>query len=97
MDIGLHHGAKGLVDEPVSANPGLTLECAGDNRDPEVPATIPGTGVSGMQVTFVFDFEQFRIERRLQSLANRVNACWSQFGCLQCLATPGFWRIWLHS
>lgn len=79
MNVGLHHRAEGLVDEPVPVKSGLARERARDDHDPKVSPAIPGASMSGMQMTLIRDIEQLGMERHLQSFADGVKACRSHF------------------
>jgi len=62
MDISFHQWAERVVNHPVTTELWDSFERLGDDGHPKVAPTIPCAGMSGVQVTFIFDFEHFRFE-----------------------------------
>jgi hypothetical protein len=72
--VGLHHWPQRLVNQPVTANARLTRKCLRDDRDPEVAETISRTGMAGMQVALVLDFQEFGLQGIQQPVPNGRNS-----------------------
>ena len=73
MDVGLHEIAHGGIDAAMPGQRGQAGEGLADDRDGEMPAAIPRTGMTDMLVAFVHDLERQR-RQLLQRGANHFGA-----------------------
>lgn len=68
MNGAAHQITGGIVDHPVAGDRVVAGKGRGDDVQPIVAATAAGTGVAGVQVRFVLDFQRLRLQR-VQALA----------------------------
>jgi len=74
MYVGNHQVAHSLVDEPVAAQRRQAGKSVGHHQHREVPATVRGAGMAGMQPAVVDDLDALwiqRLEALQQSLGSR--------------------------
>jgi len=74
MDIGLHQVAQRPVDQLMSLQRAHGSESLGDDVDAKVPATVPGTGVAGMQVAVICQFQGVRLQSCRQACPDPLEA-----------------------
>jgi len=84
MNIRLHEGAQGAVYELVAPDSRLAGKSVGHHGDPEMSAAVPSSGMAGMKVALVLDFEQFRLEGIQQPLPDCLNSLFVQLISLYC-------------
>jgi hypothetical protein len=74
MNIGLHQFAERSVNASVSRKQGLSGERRADDAHAEVATPVTRTGMPGVFVTLVLDFEFARDEFALQTPADNFYA-----------------------
>lgn len=62
MDVGRQQVPEGVVNEPVLRQAAQAIEAGGDDTNVEMPTTVPGASMPGVQMAFVRYFEQPRLE-----------------------------------
>lgn len=74
MDIGLHQVAERPVNQLMPLQGAHGSELLGYDVDAKVPAPVPGTGVTGVQVAVVGQFQDFRLQSGLQQGPDPLDA-----------------------
>jgi len=73
VDVGFHEIPDGVVNEPMSFQRRKPGKFVRDQRHPEVPLAIPGTGVAGMQMALIFNFKRVDPEGPAQAAVDLCN------------------------
>ena len=78
MNLVRNHVRDGCIDQLVPPDPVKPYEQRGLDLDREVPGSVPGTGVAGMQGAVIPHVHGRRIERRLQASADTCHTLGGQ-------------------
>jgi hypothetical protein len=73
VDARPHHLTKRAINNSMASHRILSFEAVGDDRQPVMPAASPCSGVSGMERTFVLDFEGLG-KKREEALADILDS-----------------------
>lgn len=74
MYIGLHQIPQRGIDFLVALHPVESFESFGNDDQPEMSPAIARPGMANVQVTFIFDVEQLRVQGGSQPLANLIDS-----------------------
>ena len=74
MDLRRHEISNGLIDQAVALKGFLVGKPGGDDHDGEMTATPAGTGVSGMAVRIIDDFQMYRRQSRAEPFPDKGNS-----------------------
>ena len=76
MNSAAYQITGGIVDQPVAGDRVFAGKGGSDDVQPIVAATAAGTGVAGVQVRFVLDFQRLRLQgtEALAQTGNGVGA-----------------------
>ena len=72
VNVGLHHVTEGLVNKPVCCERFKTGQSICPDADAKVSAAFFGALVADVEMTFVHDLEQRRLQRSRQAFADSV-------------------------
>lgn len=80
VNITLHQLAHSLVHQPMALHHGFPDELPGLYFQAEMPTPVPGSFVPAMQMPFINNFQELRLQSKVQSLADLLHALFAIHG-----------------
>jgi hypothetical protein len=85
MDICVHECAQRIINQAMSFQMADAGKALGDDPHRKMTSAVSRAGMSGMKMTIVLDFEQFRLERAFELFAYHSKS----LGCQGATCTKG--------